>query len=341
MESKVESDDKKTILNVLNKMSNPKELKGRDVKKPSQVAQSIGPNFTNGTKKKITAVTESFSQIETIDVKPEKRERKATTKTCGKESTSTSSPQKNGTDHHAKLAAQINIEKENREGIAGKVLNEMEDKFECIFLKAEVNITGCAVIKSNRDFYSGIMDAVAIRRRSSPEDDLEVYVVDWKTTTSETADLATWWKKATCFKIPLYQCLIYRELLQVHLKLHQIDARVGIMLVPFHQSQPELLMPRLCMDVQEMENEGLLDGLKEYEWFPNESSCVHAIKSPSKLFNLKRCDSDCVDENNLLREDALLKDIIREDATIADLRQELGLLELQVPVKRQTHFWPD
>ena len=46
MASKVESDDKKTILNVLNKMSNPKELKDRDGKTPSRAAQSFGPDVS-------------------------------------------------------------------------------------------------------------------------------------------------------------------------------------------------------------------------------------------------------------------------------------------------------
>ncbi len=175
--------------------------------------------------------------------------------------------QKKGTLIHKKLAEEINTG--TKEGTAGKMLKAIEDCFDCKFLKAEVPISGYAARKFKVDYYSGSMDAVAIRQR--PKGVLEVFVVDWKTTSkNDVADLSDWWNKATNFKIPLYQCLIYRELLQMHLMLNKIKAEVGIMLVPFHQSDPELLMPGLCMDDWEMENEGLLYGLKKFEWYPEE-----------------------------------------------------------------------
>lgn len=261
----------------------------------------------------------SFRKIKPIDLRGKERKKAAAATTTG------TSPQKSGIEHHKKLKDQIN--QGTRNGTEGEMLKAIEMKFTCEFLKAEVSINGYAAIKSKVDFYSGIMDAVAIRR--SPEDDLEVFVVDWKTTSkTDLANLNKWWEEAETFKKPLYQCLLYRELLQMHLKLNEINARVGIMLVPFHQSEPELLMPGLCMDVQEMEKKGLLDGLKKYEF--SVSRCAfHAIKPTCKVFNLE--GSDSVDEStNLLKEDTLLKDIIRDDATVADLRQEFGLLKLKV-----------
>ncbi|XP_078360349.1 uncharacterized protein LOC144644683, partial [Oculina patagonica] len=212
------------------------------------------------------------------------------------------------------------------------MLKSIEGRFKCKFLHSEVSISGYAVRKSKVDYYRGSMDAVAVRLPSSPEDDLEVFVVDWKTTSkTDLADLSTWWNNATNFKNPLYQCLLYRELLQMKLKLllKGIKAQVGIMLVPFHQSDPELLMPGLCMDVKTMDEKGLLEGLKEYRWFAKETSCVHTIKMSCNLF--KKGFERYIDKSTkTLKEGACLKDIFSNNANIGMLCRELGLLKLKV-----------
>lgn len=105
------------------------------------------------------------------------------------------------------------------------------------------------------------------------------------------------------------------------------------MLVPFNQSQHETLMPGLCMDFKEMDKKGLLDGIKDYQWFSvlDESIYFNTIKLPCKLFKEGFDPAVYVDEStNSLKDDALLKDILSDNATVADLHQVLGLHVLKV-----------
>ena len=238
-------------------------------------------------------------------------------------------PQGKGKKEH--LEFEDLIKSGSREGLKGKVLKELESQFDCEFLAAEVDIWGWSVQRSNARFYSGVMDAVAIRV-TGPKP--EVLVVDWKTTgKTDVSYLRTWWDKATNFSVPLYQCLVYRELLAKHLS-NDLDVKVGVMIVPYHQSHPELLMPGLCVDFTEMEEKGLLAGLKKYRWCSQDSEAVHTIKFPGcKLFKKLKIlnELQCVDKSTeLLKDGALLKDVISDDATIGVLREELGLLPLKV-----------
>ena len=145
-------------------------------------------------------------------------------------------------------------------------MEKIERKFRCEFIQAEVSISGYAVTRERQvDFCSGKMDAVAFR--GGEKDVLEVFVVDWKTTTkTDLLDLYQWWEKAEYFKKPLYQCLVYRELWQAHLKHNNVKAKVGIILVPIHQTYPELSYPGLCMDFKTMSDTRLLDKLKDFQW---------------------------------------------------------------------------
>ena len=239
-------------------------------------------------------------------------------------------PQGKGIIEHGEFADLI--KRGLREGLKGKVLKELESQFECEFLTAQVDIWGWSVQKSKARFYSGKMDAVAIRV-TGPKP--EVLVVDWKTIDAkkEDSDLSTWWEKAKNFRVPLYQCLVYRELLAKHLS-NDLDVKVGVMIVPYHQSHPELLKPGLCVDFTEMEEKGLLMGLKKYRWCSQDSEVVCTIKFPGcKLFKKLKIlnELQCVDKSTeLLKDGALLKDIISDDATIGVLREELGLLLLKV-----------
>ena len=238
-------------------------------------------------------------------------------------------PQGKGKEEH--LEFEDLIKSGSREGLKGKVLKELESQFDCEFLAAEVDIWGWSVQRSNARFYSGVMDAVAIRV-TGPKP--EVLVVDWKTTgKTDVSCLRTWWDKATNFSVPLYQCLVYRELLAKHLS-NDLDVEVGVMIVPYHQSHPELLMPGLCVDFTEMEEKGLLMGLKKYRWCSQDSEVVCTIKFPGcKLFKKLKIlnELQCVDKSTeLLKDGALLKDVISDDATIGVLREELGLLPLKV-----------
>lgn len=244
------------------------------------------------------------------------------------------SPKRKGQKIHKELSEQIN--KNTRHGKAGEILKMMEHNFSCEFIKAEVYISGFAIMKtrrkSQRDFWSGKMDAVAIRR--SENDVLEVFVVDWKTTakTTDLADIPNWWKNATNFKRPLYQCLVYRELLLAHLKRYNVEALVGIILVPLHQLTLQL-QPRLCVDFQRMVEVHLLDKLQKFQWFAvlDDSIYAQTIKLQCKLFKEGVDPADVVDEsNNNLKGNTRLKDILNENATVADLLRALDLPFLKV-----------
>ena len=254
--------------------------------------------------------------------------RRATNNSTENES-GNNNPQGKGKKEH--LEFEDLIKSGSREGLKGKVLKELESQFDCEFLAAEVDNWGWSVQRSNARFYSGVMDAVAIRV-TGPKP--EVLVVDWKTTgKTDVSYLSTWWDKATNFSVPLYQCLVYRELLAKHLS-NDLDVKVGVMIVPYHQSHPKLLKPGLCVDFTEMEEKGLLAGLKKYRWCSQDSEAVHTIKFPGcKLFKKLKIlnELQCVDKSTeLLKDGALLKDVISDDATIGVLREELGLLPLKV-----------
>ena len=274
-------------------------------------------------KTKKDAVKNSFKPKE-INIMEKRRERT-------ENESGNNNPQGKGKKEH--LEFEDLIKSGSREGLKGKVLKELESQFDCEFLSAEVDIWGWSVQRSNARFYSGVMDAVAIRV-TGPKP--EVLVVDWKTyiaAKTDDSDLSTWWKNATNFSVPLYQCLVYRELLAKHLS-NDLDVKVGVMIVPYHQSHPELLMPGLCVDFTEMEEKGLLAGLKKYRWCCQDSEAVHTIKFPGcKLFKKLKIlnELQCVDKSTeLLKDGALLKDVISDDATIGVLREELGLLPLKV-----------
>ena len=247
-----------------------------------------------------------------------------------------SPPQKKGKEIHEKLKQQI--KKDTRDGIAGEILKTMEDKFSCKFIQAEVSISGFAVMRKRYrqvDFWSGKMDAVAIRR--SEKDVLEVFVVDWKTTAATekpySSNIPNWWDYATNFKRPLYQCLVYRKLLLAHLKRYMVEAfRVGIIVVPLHQLTLKL-HPRLCVDFQRMVEEHLLDELNKFQWLAvlDDSIYVHTIKLPCKLFKESFDPAVDVDESTkVLKGDTRLKDILNENATVADLLRAIDLPILKV-----------
>ena len=166
--------------------------------------------------------------------------------------------------------------------------------------------------------------------RQSPRGDSEVVVVEWKTfANDDLQDPMKWWDGATHFKKPLYQCLLYRKLLQTHLEVNGITVRIGIMLVPSHQAHQGEVVPGLCTDFQNMEKEGLLETIKSFQWLSKESECVHTVILPCKLFNRERL-SDTYLENGVLKETTVVKDIIDDSATVGDMCEELGLLKLKI-----------
>lgn len=238
----------------------------------------------------------------------------------------TAAPPKIGGNIHQKLTE--HIKQNDRESPVGKLLKKIEKKFGCTFFEAKVPIYGYSIQKLQIRCYSGEMDALAFRHGAGAV--LEVFVVEWKTYSTNVS--TKWWEEATSFKTPLYQSLIYRELLQAHLKENGLEARVGIMLVPISQSSGlNWVMPGLCTKFNGMDKAGLLDNLKEYQWFGEQSNCVHTITLPSRLFNLQNLESPYVDESTqVLTQDTKVTDVINSDATIADLCEELGLLPLKV-----------
>ena len=174
--------------------------------------------------------------------------------------------QERGKQFHKALVKQINGQR-TRKSVEGQLLTKLEEEFNCKFLQAEVRIRGYAVKRSKVDCYKGKIDAVALRQ--SPRGDPEVVVVEWKTfAKDDLKNPMKWWNGATYFKKPLYQCLLYRELLQTHLEVSDLRARIGIMLVPYNQAHQGKVVPGLCTDFQDMEKEGLLKTIKSFQWFP-------------------------------------------------------------------------
>ena len=291
-----------------------------------------------------------------IDLREATREKAATKPQDDKQDTR-SSPQKKGQDIHRSFKDKI--KKGKRDGMRGEMLEKIKDKFGCEFIEADVSISGYAVKRKTQvDFWSGRMDAVAIRRQKNV---LQVFVVEWKTTDKPKVQIKTdWWKNAGSFKQPLYQCLVYRELLRAHLKHNGVDAKVGIILVPSHQSYPEIIYPGLCVDFLRMDKELLLDRLKDFQWFAvldksiNIHSCVVAlasrrtttrfrddhekstarnneIKLPCIFFKVSFDPAVYVDIcTNNLKDDTRLKDILNDNAPVADLLQLLDLPFLKV-----------
>ena len=248
--------------------------------------------------------------------------------------TTQSTPQKKGQDIHRMLAEKIKEKnkkknKKKNTDIVDELLKRMESELTCTFIKAEVSISGSAVKGKKVDYWSGQIDAIAIRENEVPE----VFVVDWKTSEANAEVTSEWWTKATNFKRPLYQCLVYRELLQAHFKHHGVNAKVGIILVPLHQTHLETICPGLCLDFQKMDKEHLLDGLNKFEWHAvlDESSFFHTIKMPCKLIRDSFDPADYVDEStNILKDDTPLKDMLNDDATVGDLRKLLDLPLIKV-----------
>ena len=244
----------------------------------------------------------------------------------------TQRPQEKGKEIHQNLANCIN-NKLRDYCPEGRLLREIEKELRCKFLQAEVSVYGYCRKESEIDFYCGKMDAVATRRTGQGH--LEVLVAEWKSFSEK--DLLKhpnkWWADATYFKKPLYQCLIYRELLQACLKENDITARVGVMLVLIPQKDKPKVTTGLCMDFQRMDNAGLLDRIKEYEWFGVQSKYfqVPSRTLPSKLLNLENLE----DGTGVLKRDEKVKDIIKDEATVGDLCKELGLLQLKVRRERQ------
>ena len=246
------------------------------------------------------------------------------------------SAREEGRTIHQDLADAIN-NNTRRTRAVDQLLKTIEGDFRCKFLRAEVRIFGYGTKESEVDFYSGRMDAIAFRHTENNH--LEVYVVDWKTSSEENID---WWDMAKHFKKPLYQCLLYREILKAYLKENGITARVGVMLVPIPQTGHQVIAG-LCRNVEEaMDKEELLDKLKEYEWFSLKRTRFHTIKSSSNLFNLEKLtgeNSRYVEERtNDLKPEQKLKQIIRDNPTVEDLCQEFGLLQLNVGCERHEEY---
>lgn len=306
--------DTDKILDVLEKISDENQPN-----RPHSAASILGSEFKTQRDAKVKALKDSFDP-KLIDL----RDRKSRSDKQDEWRQTTQTPKRMGKGYHQNLAD--NIKNDTRDGIEGEILDAIETTFRCQFIEAEVIISGYAVNEETQHFWKGQMDAVAIRREN---DALEVFVVDWKTTaTAGEQFIPEWWEKAANFKDPLYQCLVYRELLQAHFEHKDVDAKVGIILVPFHQRYPEIIHPGLCVDFRKMDKNHLLDGLKNIRWYAvlNKSLFGHTIKMPCKLNTGSFNPADYVDEStNILRHETPLKGMLNDDATGREVRRFLDL----------------
>lgn len=305
--------DTDKILDVLEKISDENQPN-----RPHSAASILGSEFKTQTDAKVKALKDSFDP-KLIYLRDQSLSDK---QDIWRQTTQ--SPKTMGKKFHQNLAD--NIKSGERDGIEGEILDAIETTFRCKFIKAEVRISGFAVNEETQHFWKGKMDAVAIRREN---DALEVFVVDWKTSDKDDKKfIVKWWENSGNFRGPLYQCLVYRELLQAHFEHKDVDAKVGIILVPFQQSFPERIHPGLCVDFRKMNKNHLLDGLKNIRWYAvlNKSLFGHTIKTPCKLNTGSFNPADYVDEStNILKHETPLKGMLNDDATGRDVRRSLDL----------------
>ena len=145
---------------------------------------------------------------------------------------------------------------------AAKIVTGIENMFHCTIVDSEVNIQGFATKGHEKNHWKGRMDAVALGKNG------RVIVIDWTTCCNATK----FWEKSEYSK-KLHQCLIYRALVDAHLKEYfgkknmiMESVIVGIMIVPIDDRETSVFEPRLCVDFGKLEEEGFLKIIKEFTW---------------------------------------------------------------------------
>ena len=200
-----------------------------------------------------------------------------------------------------------------------KVHKYLEEKFKVILLAGikEVPLRGFAITTDEDsmpkvNYWDGKADAIGLLKEG--EDEYKYVIVDWKSTGST---LNAFWehgdpkKRSEPYRDHLTQCLVYARVLKMHLSL---DYLPPILIVPFNLKE-EYMHPRLFTDYPDE----CKKALEKYQWSTNPPP-ISKKGSPFK---------DSLKEGSLPG-DMKLKDVFKEDATVAELCNSLKLRRILV-----------
>ena len=231
-------------------------------------------------------------------------------------------PPTEGTEIHKKLAN--HIKNGTRNGKGGEVLKAIEDRFNCKFLSAEMPVHGFAAKREagrlKLRFWNGKIDAVGVHYSTSDGEKklTNVFVAEWKTSLAK--DMKDFWDSAADFSKGLHQCLLYSKILKLQLCAAGIQVPgdiPGIMLVPIDQKDFRL-NPGLCLDFSRLSE--ITKTIDSFTWHPTYPQDLFPL--PEEIFSdPKGWPIKYIDADSTLNDNVLLKEVIKRDAKIADLRQ--------------------
>lgn len=159
-----------------------------------------------------------------------------------------------------------------KEQQALKIVEDIEDKFQCEIICGEGNISGFAsrTLASKTKtlhYWTGRFDAVGLMNENDKKGS-GVIVIDWTTVCDDVTDF---WEKADNYKQKLHQCIIYRRLLAIHMRdleyfKDQEIPEPGIMIVAIDRDNIFVNDPRLCLDFTDLEKVGIFKKINHFDW---------------------------------------------------------------------------
>ncbi len=250
-----------------------------------------------------------------------------------------------GRDIHDSLAQKVNNYGDTRYGGKyGKLIQAIENRLECRFVRAEVSVYGFSLIDNKSEakrteqlFWRGAIDAVGVTKEG------KLFLVEWKTL-SRTEKLNDFWRQGSDrgYVPALHQSLLYRKLLNIHLATHRDLSKIfkrvlGVMIVPIRQDFQDVndTDPRICWSFAQMQQTQILNGINNLVWEISPFKLIQRVDFKAKLFCSKKDSSKTrhwytenvklVKGNRSLKDTALLKNIFKQSAKVKDLREALKL----------------
>lgn len=244
---------------------------------------------------------------------------------------------------HECLAQKINNYGDTRyEGEYGMLIEAIENRLECRFVRAEVAVYGFSLNDDRRKakqaeqlFWRGAIDAIGVTKEG------DLFLVEWKSS-SRTKQFIDFWRQPNDrgFVPALHQSLLYRKLLEIHLAAHKDLSKIftsplGIMIVPVRMDFRDVndTDPRICWSFEQIKKALILDGIENLAWKIDQFELIKRVDFKAKLFSSKegsnrlwyRENVEQVDGNWFLKDTALLTKIFKRRAKVQDLREALTL----------------
>lgn len=252
---------------------------------------------------------------------------------------------------HECLARKINDYGDTRyEGKYGMLIEAIENRLECRFVRAEVAVYGFSLNddrskakRAEQLFWRGAIDAIGVTKEGN------LFLVEWKSL-SRTEKFKDFWRQPSDrgFVPALHQSLLYKKLLEIHLAAHKdlskiFERPLGIMIVPVRMDFRDVndTDPRICWSFEQIEKARILDGIKNLAWKIDQFGLIKRVDFKAKLFHSQKGSNrrwyrenvEQVDGNCVLKDTALLTNIFKRRAKVQDLREALTLPPL-VDVER-------